>query len=236
MAPLLAVAKGRKIAIIEDVAQAAGGTYKGQKLGSLGHLGCFSFYPTKNLAACGDGGMVTTRDPKLAALLRSLRDHGQEQGTDRRYYVLRIGTNSRLDAIQAAILELKLPYLDSWNGARARRAKRYIDGLNGLPLGLLRECPQGQHVWNQFTVCTPDRDKLADFLRERGIGTAVFYPYPLHLLPAFAHLGYKPGSLPVCEAACKEVLSLPIHQDLMDDDQDVIIAAIREFFNKSKRG
>jgi len=219
------------VPIIEDAAQAIGAEYRGAKAGSLGLMGCFSYYPTKNLGAWGDAGLITTNDAALAAKLRILRDHGQ----DPRYHHSLVGLNSRLDAIQAAVLTVKLARLDQWAAGREHNARRYaaqfarwgIDRHIGLP-PVADGCVS---VWNQFTIRAPGgrRDALQKFLTERKIGSAVYYPIPLHQQKCFAALGCRPGSLPVSEQAAAEVLSLPIFPELTRQEQDSVIAALAEF-------
>ncbi|HEY9688520.1 MAG TPA: DegT/DnrJ/EryC1/StrS family aminotransferase [Coleofasciculaceae cyanobacterium] len=228
---LMAIARGHNLAVIEDCAQATGAKWGDRRVGSIGHVGCFSFYPTKNLGACGDGGAMTVNDPALAADLRMLREHGQRQ----RYYHEAIGVNSRLDAIQAVILQIKLRSLDTWNQRRTVIAQRYQQGLAGVPnLVLPQAIAGGTSVWNQYTVQVgtgdgPDlRDRLRNELQTRGIGTAIYYPLPLHLQAVYANLGYQPGSFPVAERLGHQVLSLPMFPELTPEQQDRVIAAIQE--------
>jgi dTDP-4-amino-4,6-dideoxygalactose transaminase len=220
-----------QIPVIEDAAQAIGAEYRGDKAGSLSLMGCFSYYPTKNLGAWGDAGLITTRDATLAAKLRILRDHGQNP----RYNHSLVGLNSRLDAVQAAVLGVKLKRLDDWAAGREQNARRYaaqfarlgIDRSLGLPT-VAEGCVS---VWNQFTIRVPGgrRDALLAYLAERKIGSAVYYPIPLHLQKCFAELGCRRGTLPVCEQAADEVLSLPIFPEMTREEQDSVIAAIAEF-------
>jgi dTDP-4-amino-4,6-dideoxygalactose transaminase len=226
---LASVAPG--VPIIEDACQAIGAEYRGQRAGSIGAIGCFSFYPTKNLGGWGDGGLMTTNDADLAAKLRIFRDHGMNP----RYYHHVVGINSRLDSIQAAVLHVKLPRLDSWAAAREANARRYAAQFvrRGLDkqIGLPQVDAACSSVWNQFTVRVTGgrRDALQQHLNERKIGSAVYYPIPLHLQKCFAEWGYQPGSLPVTEAACHEVLSLPIYEELTQAEQDLVIGAIEQF-------
>ena len=226
MTRLLAIARAHRLYTIEDCAQAAGAQWQGYPVGSLGDVGCFSFFPTKNLGACGDGGAITTNDPALAARFRQLADHGREQG----YYHTLTGTNSRLDTLQAAILQVKLPYLARWNQQRRELAAGYQRALRSRSeLGLPREPAGGRGVWNQYTVRVPGsdrRDRLRQALHERGIGTAVYYPLPLHRQPAYAHLGYRPGQLPAAERAAREVLSLPLFPGLTAQEQQHVAACL----------
>ena len=226
---LCAAAPG--VPIIEDAAQAIGAEYRGQKAGSMGLLGCLSFYPTKNLGGWGDGGLITTNDATLAAKLRVLRDHGQNP----RYHHSLVGVCSRLDAIQAAVLNVKLAHLDDWAAGREQNARRYAAQFARLgvdrQLGLPEVADGCAMVWNQFTVRVPGgrRDALQQFLNERQIGSAIYYPIPLHLQKCFAALGCQPGSLPESERAAEEVLSLPIYPEMTRDEQDRVIGSTAEF-------
>ena len=221
-----------EIPIVEDAAQAIGAEYQGRRAGSLGTLGCFSFYPTKNLGGFGDGGMLTTDDESLAAKLRQLRDHGQHP----RYHHAMIGVNSRLDTLQAAVLNVKLNHLDSWSAGRQHNAARYASEFDRLGLGEQLGAPvvadECNSVWNQYTVRLPAdrRDAFQKHLAEQKIGAAIYYPIPLHLQECFADLGYEQGSLPVTEQAAKEVLSLPIFAELATEEQDRVIQATARFF------
>ncbi len=220
-----------QLPIIEDAAQAIGAKYQEHRVGSLGTTGCFSYYPTKNLGGFGDGGMITTNDEQLADRLRILRDHGQQP----RYCHSLVGVNSRLDTLQAAVLNVKLQHLGQWAEDRQRNADRYRAEF--VRLGLDRELGLPQvaagcdSVWNQYTIRVPDgrRDELQQFLAARKIGSAIYYPVPLHLQECFADLGYQPGSLPATEQAAAEVLSLPIYAELTISGQDRTIRAIAEF-------
>jgi dTDP-4-amino-4,6-dideoxygalactose transaminase len=221
----------RGIPIIEDSCQAIGSEYRGVRTGSLGTAACFSFYPTKNLGGFGDGGLITTNDGELAAHLKVLRDHGAKP----RYYHHYVGLNSRLDALQAAVLSVKLPHLDSWAAARKRHAERYHTEFRQRGLAaeivvppMAKEC---HHVWNQYTIRVKNgrRDALQKFLADRKIGSAIYYPVPLHLQKCFAALGYEEGSLPVTEQACREVLSLPVYPELTAAEQGTVIDSISEF-------
>jgi dTDP-4-amino-4,6-dideoxygalactose transaminase len=224
-------AAARGIPIIEDACQAIGAETKGRRAGSLGTMGCLSFYPTKNLGGFGDGGMITTSDGELAAKLRVLRDHGQQP----RYYHHFVGLNSRLDTLQAAVLGVKLPKLDEWTDARTRHAARYESEFSRRGLGGSIVTPQVaddcRHVWNQYTIRVTGgrRDALRKFLAERQIGSAIYYPVPLHLQKCFASLGYREGSLPATERAAREVLSLPVYPELTAAEQAVVIEAVASF-------
>jgi len=219
------------IPIVEDAAQAIGAEYQGRRAGSLGTLGCFSFYPTKNLGGFGDGGMLTTDDPSLADKLRQLRDHGQHP----RYHHAMVGVNSRLDTLQAAVLNVKLGHLESWAAGRQRNAQRYQSEFARLGLGEQLGVPvvaDGcKSVWNQYTVrlSARRRDAFQQHLAERQIGAAIYYPIPLHLQECFADLGYKQGSLPVTEQAAEEVLSLPIFSELTTQEHERVVQATADF-------
>ncbi|BAY17424.1 DegT/DnrJ/EryC1/StrS aminotransferase [Nostoc sp. HK-01] len=235
MTELMAIANTHNLAIIEDCAQSTGAVWDNQKVGSIGHIGCFSFYPTKNLGGCGDGGAITTNDPELAAKMRVIKEHGQRN----RYYYEEVGVNSRLDAIQAAILQIKLRYLDNWNQKRQAIASYYQQFLSQLPgIVVPEELPGGESVWNQFTIrvvsesrngaSASRRDWVKNQLQERGINSMVYYPYPLHLQPVYQHLGYQSGQLPVAEQTCHEVLSLPMFPELTTQQQDQVIYALKD--------
>lgn len=219
------------IPVVEDAAQAIGAQYGGRRVGGLGVLGCFSFYPTKNLGGFGDGGMITTPDADLAAKLRTLRDHGQQP----RYHHHLVGVNSRLDALQAAVLNIKLQHLDRWTAARQRHASRYQEQLDRLGLADQFVPPRVaagcDSVWNQYTVRVLGgcRDALNQALAARKVGSAIYYPIPLHLQKCFQSLGYQPGSLPHTEQAAKEVLSLPVFPELTVAEQDQVMAALESF-------
>lgn len=226
-------AAARGIPILEDACQAIGAEYKEHRAGSLGTLAAFSFYPTKNLGGFGDGGLITTNDGELAAKLRVLRDHGQQP----RYHHHCVGLNSRLDALQAAVLRVKLPRLDGWAAARNRHADRYAIEFAQRGLGdeivappVANDC---RHVWNQYTVRVTEgrRDALQKYLTERKIGSAIYYPVPLHLQKCFSELGYRKGSMPVSERAARETLALPIYPELKAAEQRFVVDKIREFYN-----
>ena len=224
-----ALAGARQIAVIEDAAQAIGARYEGRAAGSMGAIGCFSFFPSKNLGGAGDGGLVTTNDLELAQKLRLLRVHGAKK----KYEYELLGMNSRLDALQAAILRVKLRHLDAWAGARRRNADRYRELFREFRLEPLVTSPpvppRSIHVYNQFTIRVKDRDTLREHLQSRGIPTEIYYPKPLHLQNAFAYIGHKLGDFPASELAGREVLSLPIYPELTDEQQRMVVAAIADF-------
>lgn len=231
MHALLKIAKKHKLFVIEDAAQAFGAEWKKKKAGSLGRAGCFSFFPSKNLGAYGDGGMVVTSNRKLADKIRLLRNHGSSP--KEKYYHLVIGKNSRLDALQAAVLGVKLKHLSKWNKIRAQKARYYskrLKGVRGIETPMVRD--EKAHVFHQYTLRAKDgkRDKLQQYLREHHIPSLVYYPTPLHLQLVFRYLKYKKGDFPEAEKASQEVLSLPLYPELSRRDQDFIIQKIKEFF------
>ena len=232
--PILAIAKARKLAVIEDAAQAIGSRYGGRYVGTFGGYGCFSFFPSKNLGGAGDGGMITTEDAQIAERLQMLRVHGSKK----KYYHEMIGTNSRLHALQAAVLRVKLRHLDDWQKGRQNRADRYrrLFAEAGLTSAISvppQPSSKYEHVYNQFTIRSPHRDELKAHLHSAGIPSEIYYPLCLHLQEAFAYLGYKAGSFPESEKASGEVLSLPVYPELPDAQQDRVVRAIADF-HKSK--
>jgi len=237
MDPLLAIARHTGVAVIEDAAQAIGAAYKGHGVGSLGTIGCFSFYPTKNLGGFGDGGLLTTNDDRLAERLRLFAAHGMNP----RYYHQVVGINSRLDTLQAAILNVKLRHLETWTAAREANAARYLQlfqraGLSER-LGLPTAAVPGRHVWNQFTIRVTggQRDAVRGQLAQRGIGSEIYYPVPLHLQQCFAPLGGKVGDLPHTERAAQEVLSLPIYPELTADEQSRVVDSLTDILQVRRR-
>jgi dTDP-4-amino-4,6-dideoxygalactose transaminase len=218
----------RDVFVIEDAAQSIGSEYNGRRAGTMGHAGCFSFFPSKNLGAYGDAGMVTTNDPAVAEKLSTLRVHGSK----RKYYHNVIGINSRLDALQAAVLRVKLQYLDEWTEARQRNADFYREVLNDLEVPVAAPQPaeyQTRHIYNQFVVCSEKRNELQQFLKQHGIGTEVYYPLPMHMQPCFAHLGYRAGDFPVSERLANSSLALPVYPELTADDITYVCETIRDF-------
>ncbi|MCH5375709.1 MAG: DegT/DnrJ/EryC1/StrS family aminotransferase, partial [Planctomycetes bacterium] len=222
--------------VIEDAAQAIGAEFRARPAGSIGDVGCFSFYPTKNLGGFGDGGMMTTNDDHLAERLRQLAAHGMKP----RYYHGMVGINSRLDTIQAAVLNVKLAQLGRWSSQRRANAARYhrLFAESGLDRWLVmpEQLPRCYHVWNQFTIRVPDgqRDALRARLSEMKIGTEIYYPVPLHQQECFQSLGYGPGSLPETELAAREVLSLPIFPELTADEQELVVRRIGEALQRER--
>jgi dTDP-4-amino-4,6-dideoxygalactose transaminase len=226
------------VPIVEDAAQAVGAKWNGKLAGSWGTAAAFSFYPTKNLSAFGDAGALITDNAGLAEHARSLRNHGSKQ----RYYHDEIGANSRLDSIQAAVLRVKIPHLARWNQARRERARTYDEllasagltktGANSpSPVTLLKARPQAEHIFHQYVIRVRDREKLRGFLKDRGVGTEVYYPIPLHLQKCFTYLGYVPGDLPEAEQAAKDVLALPMFAELEEFEQRHVVDSIAEFYS-----
>jgi dTDP-4-amino-4,6-dideoxygalactose transaminase len=227
MDPLLKMAGERGISVIEDAAQSIGSEYKGRRAGSMGQIGCFSFFPSKNLGGYGDGGIMTTNDSALAERLTALRVHGRT-GT---YYHQWIGVNSRLEALQAAILGVKLRHLDSWSEGRQQHAALYRQRLAQVPVVMAEPVEyQTRHVYNQFVIRGANRDGLKAHLKAQGIGSEIYYPLPLHLQPCYADLGYKEGDFPVSEKLAKDSLALPVHSDMSNEDVEYVCDAIRGFY------
>ncbi|MGA2419650.1 MAG: DegT/DnrJ/EryC1/StrS family aminotransferase [Candidatus Acidiferrum sp.] len=233
--PILSLARAKNLIVVEDAAQAIGAKYGNRYVGTLGELGCFSFFPSKNLGGAGDGGLITTREAALAERLRLLRMHGSKT----KYHHDILGTNSRLDALQAAVLRVKLRHLAGWTKGRQARAQRYRELF--AEADLLQQvksppipAPQFEHVYNQFSILGRERDALREHLRLAGIPTDIYYPRCLHLQPAFERLGYRPGQFLNAEAASQEVLALPVFPELKDAQQSTIVAAIAEFYGKPR--
>ncbi len=227
--PVLEVAQAHGIAVIEDAAQAIGACdSQGRQAGTLGGMGCFSFFPSKNLGAFGDAGMLVTNDETLAETLHVLRVHG---GNTKYHYQL-IGGNFRLDALQAAVLRVKLPYLTAWTAARRANAGRYrmLFAEAGLSDRVVLPADTPGHIYNQFVIRVPDRDRLQGFLRDRGVETEVYYPLPLHVQECFCYLGYHQGDFPHAEAVAGDSLALPIYPELTGSQQQYIVGRIREFY------
>lgn len=229
MDPLLAAARERGIPVIEDAAQSIGSEYKGRRAGSMGDVGCFSFFPSKNLGAFGDAGMCVTANPAIAAKIRALRMHGSE----RKYYHDLVGFNSRLDALQAAILRVKLPYLDGWSQGRQRNAGLYRQLFAEERVPVILPSPkdyQTRHIYNQFVIRAERRDALQQHLKEAGIGSEIYYPLPIHLQRCFADLGYRPGDMPVSELLARDSLALPIYPELTADQIAYVVRTIGAFY------
>ena len=226
---ILALAAARGIAVIEDAAQSIGSEYKHRRAGSLAQMGCFSFFPSKNLGGYGDGGMITTNDSSLAERLTALRVHGRTG----KYFHQWIGVNSRLDALQAAALRVKFRHLDKWTEGRQANAERYRQALGSASVPVVPPVPldyQNRHVYNQFVIRCDNRDRLQAYLKEQGIGSEIYYPLPLHLQPCYSDLGYGKGAFPVSEKLAETSLALPVHSELATEDIDSICDAIRSFY------
>jgi dTDP-4-amino-4,6-dideoxygalactose transaminase len=240
MTELMSIAKQHNLIVIEDCAQATGAKWNGKQVGSIGHFGCFSFFPTKNLGGCGDGGAITLNDPELAGDLRMYREHGSRQ----RYYHEAIGVNSRLDAIQAAILQVKLQHLDNWNQQRATVAARYQELLANIP-GIVtpQVTPGGESVWNQYTtrVVAPsgmdaatNRDRVRASLQADGVISMIYYPLPLHLQAVYQDLDRPVGSFPITERVSHEVLSLPMFPEITFEEQERVVYALKDALSSTK--
>ena len=234
MDPILELAKVRNLLVVEDAAQAIGSRYRDRFIGTLGDFGCFSFFPSKNLGGAGDGGVVTTNDAAFAGRLRMLRMHGSKT----KYFHEILGTNSRLDALQAAVLRVKLRHLDRWEKGRENRAARYRQLFEATGLSKSISVPpvppaNFHHVYNQFTIRASRRDELKESLRLAGIPTEIYYPLCLHLQQAFSHLGYRAGQFPNAEKASQEALSLPVYPELSDAHQDLVVQAVEKFYSNS---
>jgi len=225
LGPIMEIAHQHNLFVVEDCAQAHGAGYRGRPVGSWGHLATFSFYPTKNLGACGDGGIVITNDQGLAGQVRLLRQYGWRE----RYVSSLKGLNSRLDELQAAILRVKLRHLDGWNDRRRLLACLYNERLAGSGIVTPREPEYAMHVYHLYVVRHPRRDELQVFLRQKGIGSLIHYPVPVHLQPAYRDLGRKAGSLPATEAAAREVLSLPLYPELREEEVVTVADAVTAF-------
>jgi dTDP-4-amino-4,6-dideoxygalactose transaminase len=225
MDPILELARSHGLKVIEDNAQAFGATCRGKKTGSIGDIGCLSFFPTKNLGAFGDGGMVVTNDSQLAERMRMLRTHGWRK----KYYSEEVGYNSRLDALQAAILQAKLPHVDSWNERRREIAKRYSEQLAPLGITVPVECDWARHVYHLYIIRSGRRDELQAFLKQSGIASEVYYPLPPHLSTPCRKFGYKEGDYPHAELASRETLALPLYAELTLAQQDEVIAGVGQY-------
>jgi dTDP-4-amino-4,6-dideoxygalactose transaminase len=224
MDPILAIARSHGLVVIEDAAQAHLAEYKGRRVGSLGDMACFSFYPGKNLGACGEGGMVTTSNPDFAKTLRMLRDWGAQ----RKYHHELLGYNYRMEGIQGAVLRVKLRYLESWTDARRAAAGHYNQLFTGSSVGTPVEMPWSRHVYHIYAVRSPDRVAWQDALQAQGIQTGIHYPFPIHLLPAHSDLGYGDGAFPFSETAAREVLSLPMFPELTASQREEVAGAVLE--------
>jgi len=229
MDPIMAIAEKHGLIVIEDGAQAIGSEYKGRRAGCIGHYGCFSFFPSKNLGAFGDGGMIVANDAERAEKVRVLRGHGAKP----KYYHRVVGGNFRLDAIHAAVVSAKLPHLNFWTSARQRNAQRY-DRLfreAGVEIGL-PVVTTNRHIFNQYVIRSSSRDRLQSFLKEKGVGTEVYYPVPMHLQDCFAYLGVKEGAFPESERAARESLAIPVYPELTDEQTRYVVDLIAKFLQR----
>jgi len=225
MTPLLKVADAHGIPVVEDAAQALSASYGERMAGTIGKLGCFSFFPTKNLGCLGDGGLIVTDDDELNELIRKLKAHGAKP----KYYHQLVGYNSRLDTIHAAALLVKLPHLDAWSRHRRVNAARYDELLADVPVRRPTDAGRGYHIYNQYTIELDRRDEFREHLRSRNVGHEVYYPVPLHRQACFAHLGYNEGDFPVSERAVGRVCALPIFPELTPDEQEYVVQAVKDF-------
>ena len=230
MDPILSIAKAHGLVVIEDAAQAHGAEYKGRRAGSMGDMGCFSFYPGKNLGACGEGGMVVTKDPELTRTLRMLRDWGAE----RKYEHVLKGYNYRMEGIQGAVLRVKLRHLETWTEARRAAAARYDRGFAGSGVQTPAAMPYARHVYHVYAIRSKQRNAWLRSLQEQGIGAGMHYPIPVHLLPAFADLGYSAGQFPHSEQAANEVLSLPMFPELTREQSAKVVEAVKALASEVK--
>lgn len=229
MDPIMEIARKHNLKVIEDAAQALGASYKGKKVCSFGDAACISYFPSKNLGAFGDAGMIVTNNADLGDRMKMITAHGSKV----RYHHEVVGVNSRLDTLQAVILAVKLKYLEEWNAARRKAAERYNALLQGAPVALPYVSPDGEHIFHQYTIRAPRRDALADHLKAKGIPHGVYYPIPLHLQKAFAVAGSAKGDFPISEKAAEEVLSLPMHTELTEEQLVYVTDTVKEFYRKS---
>lgn len=227
MDPIMDIAKRHSLRVVEDAAQAHGAKYHGRPIGVIGDVGCFSFYPGKNLGAYGDAGAVITNDNEIERRVRLLRDHGRTT----KYEHIEVGYGERMDALQAAILDAKLKHLKDWTEARRRWAEMYTEALAGVPVKVVSPTPDAYAVYHIYAICTERRNELLEYLNSKGIKAGIHYPIPLHLQPCYGYLGYCPGQLPVSESIANSELSLPMYPELGEENVALIVTAIREFFS-----
>lgn len=230
MDPILEVARKHRLRLIEDAAQAIGAQYRERSAGTMGDVGCFSFFPSKNLGGFGDGGMVVTNDPELAETLRMLRAHGSKP----KYFHSMIGGNFRLDALQAAILQVKLRHLDFWTERRRQNAALYGDLLSDAPVVAPYIEPHNFSIYNQYVICVEERDALRTFLKDNGVGTEIYYPLPLHMQKCYEHLGYRQGDFPEAEKAAAHSVAIPVYPELAEEKQRYVAKQIRTFLDGEK--
>ncbi len=227
MREVMDFAQRHRLHVIEDAAQAIGATQNGRPAGSIGHVGCYSFFPSKNLGGAGDGGLITTQDPALADRLLQCRNHGAQK----KYFHEHVGGNFRLDTLQAAYLLIKLPHLERWHEARRKNARRYDQLLADVPEVVTPTvAPGNQSIFNQYVIRTPRRDELQAHLQDHGVGTAIYYPLPLHLQKCFAPMGHREGDFPHSERASRETLAIPIYPELTDEQLVYVAQQIKAFF------
>ncbi len=231
MAPILSLAKSYNLKVLEDACQAHGAFYQGKRVGTIGHAGAFSFYVSKNLGAYGEGGMITTDDEEVASKVRMLRDHGSVE----KYKHVLTGSNSRLDEIQAAILRVKLPHLDEWNASRRSNAERYTRLLKDTSVRTPVERPGCRHVYHLYVIETSHRDELKAWLHDKGVGTGIHYPIPIHEQLPLQGYGYRPGSLPVTESLAKRILSLPMYPELTEEQVNYVAQCVDDFHAQKAR-
>ena len=229
MDAILAIGRKHGIPVIEDAAQAHGAIYHGRRAGTMGQSGCFSFYPGKNLGAYGEAGAVVTNDDALAKRMRALRDHAQSE----RYHHSEIGFNYRMDALQGAVLNIKLKYIEKWTDTRGALAMRYRRLLSGLPIELPQVAPERRHVWHLFVALHPERDRIRRELEAMGIQTGLHYPIPLHLQKAYGHLGHRAGDFPVTEKVANQCLTLPLFAEMTHAQQDAVVDALTQVLNEA---
>lgn len=229
MTPLLDISRRHGIPLIEDAAQSHGATYDGQTAGSMGFCGCFSFYPGKNLGACGEGGAVVTNDSEVAGRIKRLRDHAQ----DKRYHHDEIGFNYRMEGFQGAVLGIKLKHIEAWTEKRRSLAAEYGQKLAGLPLELPTESSGRRHVWHLYVATHPERDRIRTELEARGVQTGLHYPIPLHLQKAYKHLGYREGDFPVTERLARECLTLPLFAEMTSVQQSAVVDALADVLSEN---
>ena len=225
MTPIVELCKKYDLRLVEDCAQAHGAKFNGQQIGTFGDIGCFSFYPSKNLGAFGDAGAITTNDDKIAEDIRVFRNYGSEK----RYYNKVVGANSRLDELQAGLLRVRLKYLDELAEEKRQICERYLNELHNDKIVLPKIREGATHIWHQFVIKSDERDELMQFLEEKGVGTIIHYPIPPHLSEAYQYLGVKEGSLPITERYAKSVLSIPLYNGMTEDEQEYVIKCINEF-------
>jgi dTDP-4-amino-4,6-dideoxygalactose transaminase len=227
MDKIMEIARKHNLIVIEDACQAIGAEYKGRKAGSIGHVGCYSFFPTKNLGAYGDGGMIVTNDTEIYEKIKLLRVHG----SSKKYVHSLIGYNSRLDELQAAVLRVKLKYITKWNDLRNEKAKIYNELLKNMQIELPYEDNDCKHVFHMYSIQHYERDQIIDALKRKDVSTGVYYPIPVHLQEVYKHLNYEIGDYPITEDACKKTFALPLYPEISIEQQKYVVESIKEYFN-----